>query len=493
MSNIQENNTYHFNKFKKEPPHPSYISGFIDGDGCIFIRKICDGYQSGITISQCRTNILQIIRYHFGGSITANKNRNYNEDLINDGYYNKYNKRTEYNLVIRSNEYQILLEYIKNNIIIKKVQFDTLYEFNKINNKQNMNEEKEKLFEICKNNNILTHENNENILNVEYISGIFDAEGCFFINKSCNKYYISITQTKYPYILNKIKDFFGYGIVDAENKYKIYSKENCLNFIKYAKQNLIVKYNQACAFEIFLNTDDINIKKKMYEICNEEKHKIEIFSELNQNDEGKDGYLYTLKIRELKERICKEIEKKEIYKLKSVKMMKDGNPNYGKQKSLETRQKLSTSIRDSKNGVSDETILSVRKMIGEGKKNIEIQECMNLPRHTVSRIKNGILVCRNESKVIKSTTQEERNMQKRKITIDEILVVIDLIIEGNNPTDILDEVYETNNNITIDIIKNIKKQVLQDKIPFYDFEISKTRYQKYKGLIKKFNKCNTKI
>ena len=63
-------------RFKNEPPHPSYIAGLIDGDGCIFIRKVVHGYQSGITITQCRSNILQVIRYHFGGSITTSINRN---------------------------------------------------------------------------------------------------------------------------------------------------------------------------------------------------------------------------------------------------------------------------------------------------------------------------------------------------------------------------------------------------------------------------------
>jgi hypothetical protein len=490
METIKENNLYLFDRFKKEPPHPSYISGFIDGDGCIFIRKIKDGYQSGISITQCRTNILQIIRYHFGGSITTTKSRNNFEDIMNDCYYDKYNKRNQFNLIIRSNEYQLLLEYIKNSIIIKKTQVNALYEFNKIINKQNVNVEKEKLFEICKNNNVFTNENNTNNLNIEYISGLFDAEGCLFINKKCKKYYISITQSKYPYILYKIKDFLNFGVIDKENKYKIYSKENCLKFIEYTKKYLIVKYNQACAFETFLKTDDMNVKEEMYKICNEEKHKTEIFSDLNQNHEGKEGYFETLKIRELKKNICKEIQKKEIYKLKSIKMMGEGNHNYGKEKSVETRKKMSTSIRDSKNGVSDEIIISVRKMIEEGKPNIEIQELMNLPRHTVSRIKNGNLVCRNENKLIKTTTQTERNIKKRKIMIDEILMVIDKIIEGNSPIKILNELYEKNKNITIDIVKNIKKQICQNKIPFYDFEISKETYEKYKNIIQEYNEIN---
>ena len=64
QTNIEKDNEIQLNRFKTAPPSPSYIAGFIDGDGCIFIRKIADGYQSGITIAQSRTNILQIIRYH---------------------------------------------------------------------------------------------------------------------------------------------------------------------------------------------------------------------------------------------------------------------------------------------------------------------------------------------------------------------------------------------------------------------------------------------
>ena len=120
---IESDNQIHLQRFKNEPPHASYIAGFIDGDGCIFIRKITDGYQSGIQISQSRTNILQIIRYHFGGSITSSTNRNNKTiNLMNEEneYYHKHNVRNEYNLLIRSNEYQILLEYLNNSFIFTK-------------------------------------------------------------------------------------------------------------------------------------------------------------------------------------------------------------------------------------------------------------------------------------------------------------------------------------------------------------------------------------
>ena len=63
--NIIEDNLVKLNKFKVNLLNPSYLSALIDGDGTIFIRKIKGGYQSGISLTQSRTNILQIIQYHY--------------------------------------------------------------------------------------------------------------------------------------------------------------------------------------------------------------------------------------------------------------------------------------------------------------------------------------------------------------------------------------------------------------------------------------------
>jgi hypothetical protein len=64
------------------------------------------------------------------------------------------------------------------------------------------------------------------------------------------------------------------------------------------KEHLIVKYNQALAFESFLTTNDNYVKDQMYAICNREKHEIEVFTNLNQNDNGKEGYLEMNKIKD---------------------------------------------------------------------------------------------------------------------------------------------------------------------------------------------------
>lgn len=503
---IERDNIEKMNRFKKQLPHPSYIAGLIDGDGCIFIRKIKDGYQSGITITQCRTNVLQIIRYHFGGSITSSINRNNKIENImdeNNEYYYKYNKRNQYNLLIRSNEYQVILEYIKDCIIIKQEQIECLYEINKIVNLPNKIVEKEELYERCSNNNIKTILKSENFIkiNIEYIQGLFDAEGCIYINKqNFNYYYISISQKNHPLLLYEIQKFLDFGKVKQDIELLILKKSDCLKFIQMIKSGVIVKYNQMYAFEKFLKTEDKNIKEQMFKICNEEKHKIENFNELNQNEKGKEGYLETIRLRELKEKICNQIKTKQIYKEKSENMKGENNHNYGKKFSEDTKKKMSTSIRNSKNGISDEIIMKVRNMIKNGDKLIEIQELCNLPRHTVSRIKNENIICRNEEKKErKPMTQEEIGISKRKIRLDEILIVIDKSILGDKPATILNSLIERrntkniNNELTIDIIKNIRRNIQQNKMPVYDFELECEKYNYYSNLIQNYNNNKNNI
>jgi len=492
---IIEDNNKQLNRFKHNNPHPSYIAGFIDGDGCIFIRKILDGYQSGFSITQCRTNILQIIRYHFGGRITTSSNRN--NKIINlmdtekDDCYHKHNIRNQYNLIIQSNEYQILLEYLQNSFIIKENQYQNLNEFNKLVNLIDKKEEKEELYLKCSSLNKICNLNEIYLtrLNIEYISGLFDAEGCIYIdNKKYTKFYISITQKNHTQILYDIVKFLGFGTIDCEIKFKIYNKTNCLKFIHLVKNYLIVKYNQAVAFETFLETNDIKIKEQMYLICNREKHEIEVFTDLNQNDNGKEGYLETLKLKSLKEQICKEICKKQVYKEKSEKMKGEGNHNYGKSFSEETKKKMSVSIRESKGGVSDEIIIQVRKMINDGYKNVDIQNLMSLPRHTITRIKNFQIICRTEEKKEKQAlTQEQVNLSKRKIDADDIIIVIEKFIEKWKPIQILNYfIKENKTNINIDIIKNIKRNLTNNKKIIYESELSQTRYEYYTTLIKQF-------
>ena len=163
----------------------------------------------------------------------------------------------------------------------------------------------------------------------------------------------------------------------------------------------------------------------MYAICNKEKHEIEVFNDLNQNEYGKEGFLKTIQLKKNKELLCKEILVKQVYREKSEKMKGEGNHNFGKSFSEETKKKMSNSIRDANGGVSDETIIKVRDLIKQGQTIVKIQELLNLPKHITSRIKNGEIICRNEEKKERQPlTQEKINLSKRKILTDEIIYLL---------------------------------------------------------------------
>ena len=179
-----------------------------------------------------------------------------------------------------------------------------------------------------------------------------------------------------------------------------------------------------------------------------------------------------------------------MYKDKSEQMKGEGNHNFGKKKSVETRKKMSTSIRNARNGVSDETILQVRELFKQGKKNIEIEEELHLSKDVVGKIKNGKTMCRTEEKVEKPTlTQEEINIKRRKIRLDEMFIVIDKTLEGCKPNSILQHLDEMRiknnikNELTIDIVKNIRRLMSQCQLPFYKSEVVAELFERYEGLL----------
>jgi NUMOD3 motif/LAGLIDADG endonuclease len=492
-SEIVNDNRKHLERYKEFPPHPSYVAGFIDGDGTIYIRKINKGYQSGISISQCRTNVLQVLQNHFGGSINATGNRNDNTvNKMNErGYYDKSNRRNQFNLVVRSNEYMLLMNYVKDSLIHKKHKIDSLYEFYKLVDIPNKEKDKRILYD---NHSNIPHTYNFHCINIEYISGLFDAEGCVYINKTCKSAYISIVQKSNVDLLHHICSFLGYGNV-RNYSYYITSKSDCLQFIAQVIENTIVKYNQLGAMKTFLTTDDQLVKEQMYRICNKEKHQTEVFDNLNQTHENKDGYHYTMRMRYLKELVCREIRRRRVYEEKSENMKGENNHNFGKTFSEETRKKMSNSIRNAKGGVSDEIIIRVRNLIQQGNTNAKIQGMLGLSRDIVYKIKSNRLVCRTEDKPIPvEKLKHEVNTSRRKIFVNEILCVIDDVLKSVQPSTILRNLVVKRqeqclpNTLTIDIIKNIKRDIVRNKVPFYPEELGEDIYNKYKLLINDYCK-----
>jgi hypothetical protein len=309
-----------------------------------------------------------------------------------------------------------------------------------------------------------------------------------YIDKICKHVNISIAQKNNIQVLEEIKRFFGYGKVENYS-FIIYKKENIQHFIQLMKPQCIVKYNQLCAMETFLQTSVMEVKEEMYRLCNEEKHQVEQFDELNQSDQGKQGYLQKVAQMERHRLAFQEIRKRKQYMEKSENMMGENNHNYGKAKSEEVRKKMSITHKLN-HGIPDHVILRVRELIDQGHKNVDIETMLKVGRHVVSRIKNGELVCMNEDKKDNhKMTVEEQAISKRKIRIDEIWLIIDKCIEGWKPGAIFHllkenrgKQNESSENITIDIVKNMKRNLTIKKCPLYHFE---ERYAEY---VEKINK-----
>ena len=116
----------------------------------------------------------------------------------------------------------------------------------------------------------------------------------------------------------------------------------------------------------------------------------------------------------------------------------------------------------------------------------------------VYRVKNGLTVCRTEVKADKKSplTQEEQNIKRRRIRLDELFIVVDKILADVKPSIILETLDELRvkekitNNLTVDIIKNIKRNMLDGKLPFYKSEVPLEKYEHYQRELLKF--CSSK-
>lgn len=485
MNHIAKDNAYHLERFKNNLPNNSYIAGFIDGDGCIFIRKIKQGYQSGISISQSRTNILQIMQYHFGGTISSSKSRldNNINTILDNGKIDKYNRRNEYNWIVRSNEYQRLLQHIRNKFVIKGERLDCLIEFSKTVNRR-LDHKKELLYSKIHNKAV---ECNFRNVNIAYISGLFDAEGCF--NFQGNSYRIQLSQKSYPSLLAYISTYLGYGRVSKYN-FVIYKISDCIHFIEQVQEHLVVKYNQAIYFKKYLLSKSQSFRNNMIDLCNREKHETEICKNLNVSGKVCTGYQEYSNVLNKMNLVLRDIKKIKQYKDKSLSMKGNNNHNHGKKKSISWKKKVIQTHR-AKYDLTDLKIQEIRnEFICD--KNVKIQEISNkykLSKTVISNIKNRSLVCTYE-KIVPKKSKEECNIQKRKVSAQEIMHIIERICDQDKISIILESVRNKflGSKITIDIVKNIKRQLKKNILPIYSFEIDKDKYNYYLKIINEYCK-----
>ena len=154
--------------------------------------KIKGGYNPRTSIAQSRTNVLLIISHHFGGFIQQNKTES-------------KATRAQYTYINRGKTLSKFVDYIKDHILIKKIQIDALSEFMEYYKKHNKSDIKEKLCQtvLSANKIKIPLEINSSQLNDYYLEGFFDAEGCKTKNGDITKgisikiFSIKITLLKY--------------------------------------------------------------------------------------------------------------------------------------------------------------------------------------------------------------------------------------------------------------------------------------------------------
>ncbi len=473
---IEKDNQRLFTTYFDKEPSSSYLGGFIDGDGSIAMNKSNaddEGYTSSIRISQCRTNILQIIQYHFGGSIGKDERYGVYNEKDKDGIFEKLNRRMVYDYCCRGINKKYLVDHLKKGIILKEENIDILLENRKYENKSGFHTERTHLYEKMKilNSKIVVPRYNFMKINEEYIAGLFDAEGYCYMAKSSKteKYtrsvYMKITQKNHPQIIEEILKFIGFGKVDSGGFiYVVQGAEECIRFIHIIESHLIVKLNEVKILKNYIETmkytavngydDKIHdYRKYLSFLMSREKHENEIYEPENNIEEFK-GFQKKIQDEKEKEELEREERRKEAYRQKSENMKGEKNHNFGKKMKDEVKEKSSVTNRLRLMQISpiysDENIRYMfNKMHNEGMSIMEVVEhmveyCGHKPdRNIVAKIYTGArkpieltpeeeLMYEEMDKKIKYnekmkeilTKNQYEKFVKRSLTFEQILEVI---------------------------------------------------------------------
>lgn len=226
---------------------PSYIAGFVDGDGSVNLSLTGpqgkQGYLLKVEISQCNEAFLHMINGQFGH---AGK-------IYRDNRRDKYRGETNYALRFCGKAAKPILDILARHGIIKAKQACLALEFLDLP-RMNAGIEKEKMRqEMSALNADKSYEKPMSRMSAPYIAGLFDAEGNVYSSQDINgkvRNYVKITQKSDPAVLQQIVDFLGYGYVSEKSRWRIYGQDDITAFhaattpylhIKKVKLDALVK------------------------------------------------------------------------------------------------------------------------------------------------------------------------------------------------------------------------------------------------------------
>ena len=244
---------------QKEIPETfkKYLAGFFDGDGSIGIEKQQkNGYCLRIKFSQSNINLLEEFQKY------------YPYLKIYTGRARNNNQRPQYELRAAGIQIQPLINDLLKYSILKYEQLLEAQKMFQFINIKNTTQQKQEIYENLKKLKKESKNKPYERLNVYYIAGLFDAEGCITGNHSLT---VKITQKSDIQILHKIADFYKYTNYKIDN-YAISFKKNIrlefLNSIKdiviYKKDQIINALNIIYKINVLKNKQDLKNNKKIF-------------------------------------------------------------------------------------------------------------------------------------------------------------------------------------------------------------------------------------
>jgi hypothetical protein len=391
MNLIATDNEKKLKYWKKTQLDPSYIAGMIDGDGTISIRKQNDSYTISISLSQCRTNILQILAYYYGGQINGGGNKG------------NCNYRNQYTYKVTGRVCEFLLDDILPHLVLKYRHAELIKEIIPFNNKPNFGEKKEKLYLECAKLN-KTKERIPKLerIDIAYIAGLFDAEGSISCGynpkKQRHNLRIKLTQLGCKDLLFKIKDVLGFGRVTIDDNnafWFMYKHEEAGKLYNLINKYLIVKRNQMEQVYKYINSssNEVDKRTKIYKIIQNEKKENEEF----RTNKKLNIQAFMERKKKKEDEINKQkkeetiIRKEKQYQDKSEKMKGEGNHNFGKKRSVEEEYKKAVT-QQKKLSPPDDVIIDIQNQLKNGILGTVIQKKYKLSKKLVTKIKQGLLV-----------------------------------------------------------------------------------------------------
>lgn len=460
-----------------------YLGGLYDGDGSIMICKCNnDGYTLIVSLWQCYPKLQFELQKHYGGIIYKCKEPE--SENVRQGYY----------YVIRGKNCEKILNDLEEGCIIKYPQVALAKRFFPLIKKNGKSKEREEI-----RNKIQALNRREDYedrpydrVDLDYISGLFDAEGSISIGKIKHEgMRVKITQRNDNNILYFIRDFFNLGEVDGDI-WVVYDGKSMYEYLKEMDKNLIVKKEQMnCLLKLIESIrenkrakygDELHqYRDKLYQIIQKEKHEsIDIdVEEIDKiNKEIKNELLEERKRKkEEQKKINKEIWRKKISEAK----MGAKNPNFGKEFSEDHAKKIALSNIGKSRKLSDDDI----RYIIANKNEMKQQDLANkygVSRQYVAKIFKGLIlplsekeeqIKNNRERMLKIKEEKDENfgeysefskrksaINKRRLTAQQMLEIVKLKgkkIPSTKINNYINFKDRDGNLITQDMVKNLWK------------------------------------